>query len=369
MATVATVPALALPNKSLQLVFTADANGNYVKVWCTSAPRGSKLRKELDDKQSERVIVITESDITKRPQFTFDVGGQYVLEIEEFQKGAESYGGRYSGDPDGHRTETRNSKTTTTLAVATLLETELGVAPDKATLQLYVLDDEIVTTTVSANGLLTPCIIRPSSDRARAAADTTTVIVALGNLEGLAANALGDLGDFVTDFIDKFNGHAYDPGYHLGTQDNLNTINVAFRDPGNLPSLQRSLSECSKHFSNHVQNIDPASSTPGPASSDFHQSGGDIVTDWANIPVAPGGATIGACQIQAADIHRCYTAHLANDTVHISPDVDWGLDPLAPLGVLHSAFLAQIAALAPSTPANEHSGKTVLVSSGGFKEP
>jgi hypothetical protein len=369
VATVTTIPALILPNRPVQLAFTATDGGNYVKVWCRSAPRGSKLRNTLDKDQSERVIVISESDITKRPQYTFDVGGSYLLEVEEFQKGAENYGGRYRGDPDGFRTEDRVAVASATLSVCSRLEAEVGVSPDTCTLQLYVSDILIVPTSGTIHGVTTPALLRPTTDKARAAADSADVVEALAGLANQAGSTIaGDLGANISSWITKFNGHIADATFHANA-DTDNTVAAAYRSPQTIKSVARSLAECVKKYTQHIQNIDPAASSPDPGSASYHEDGGDPVTDWVNTLVASGGSTIGACQILFADLHRCLTAHLLNDDVHTSADtLHTPIVLTSALANLHKAFLGEIAALSPTVPDNEHTAKVRLVSGAGFKE-
>jgi hypothetical protein len=372
MATLATVPELALPGKTLQLVFTAEASGNFVKVWCTSAPRGSKLRKQLDDTHAERVLVISESDINKRPEYSFDKGGVYVLQVEEFQKGAAAYGGRYRGDPDGYQTEDRlATPTTSSLWVATLLETELGVAPNTATLQLYVSNDSIVQTTVATHGVASPMIAKTATDKARNAADAAPVQVAIAALDDIAAvTAIGTLSTIVDDWIDNFNNHLQDlaPEVSHYQSDFANLIGVAYRGATTLQALVRTLGECVKRFGNHITNIDPAASNPVPGSGNYHQVSGVILSDWTSALLTSGGASaIGACCIVIADLHRCFEAHRVS-AVHIAPDTTHALADLPAILALHAAFLAELSSLSPTTPDNEHSAKVLLVGSGGFKE-
>lgn len=369
MATVATIPELLLPGKPAQFVFTAESSGNFVKVWCTSAPRGSKLREALDKQQSARVIVISESDITKRPAYTFDVGGAYELQIEEFQKGAEAYGGRYIGDPDGFRTEGRvTTPTTLTLYVATLLEAEMGVSPDTATLQLYVNDLSIVPTSVAVHGVNSPAITKTATAKARSAADAPAVAAAIAELSDLfAVNVLGNFKTNINSWITKFNAHAADATFH-DSPDTNNAIAHSFRNPENLKSITRTLAECAKKFGQHVLNVDPASTTPDPGSAAYHVISGNNVADWAHILLAPNASTIGACLVLFADLHRCLSAHILNTAVHLEADSTHTPIALAELPAAHSAFLAELAALSPTVPANEHTAKVLLVSGASFKE-
>lgn len=371
MATVSTLPAVVLPDKPMQFVFAATAGGNYVKVWCTSAPRGSKLREALDAGQAARVSVIGESDIGQRPQYTFDAGGAYVLEIEEIQKGAESYGGRYRGDPDGFRTEDRVSAEPATVHVASLMEFKLGLQPDTATLQLYVVDDATVATNIATHGFASPAIVNASTDKARAAADTADVLTALAALSGIDVDdLLGDPAAAVTDFIDKFTGHQEDtetitPSHSVTDFDNA--ISEAFAAPSSPKALQQSLARCFKNFNNHITNVDPTDTTPDPGSADYHNPGSVNSPDWANVATAPGGQTMDALLHQFADLHRCFEAHRVSD-VHVLPDTVHALDALPPLGALVSAFLTHTSALSPAVPSNQNSGAVRLVSGAGFKE-
>lgn len=369
MATIETIPALVLPGKQVQLVFGAESGGNFVKVWCTSAPRGSKLRKQLDDTQSQRVIVITESDIAKRPAYTFDVGGAYELQIEEFQKGAEAYGGSYRGDPDGHRTEDRITAASRVVSVCTRVEAEIGVSPDTAAVQLYVKDNLIVPTTVAAHGVLTPSITRPATDKAQAAADSVAVTAALAAIPTDALVALQNWQQQISSWITKFNGHIGDATFHANADAN-NTIGDAFRSPQNLKSIMRTLAECAKKFGQHITNVDAsptATTAPEPGNASYHENGGLTASDWESALLASGGSSMGACLMLFADLHRCLSSHEQNATVHLEADTTHTPISLGAIPALYSAFLDEIAAFSPTTPANEHSAMTVLVSGAGFK--
>src|SRR6188768_1830867 len=96
--------AVAIAAKPLRLTFTAS-DGNFVRVWCTAAPTGSKLRGKLDANKSTRVHVV-DTDSGKSLDYTFDVAGAYQLAATEMTEGAAPYGGGYQGAPDADRSET-----------------------------------------------------------------------------------------------------------------------------------------------------------------------------------------------------------------------------------------------------------------------
>ncbi len=369
MATLATLPELVLPQHQIQFLFTPeDDDGNFIKLWCTSAPQKSKLRAALDGSQSERVLVLPETDITRRPSYTFDVGGIYVLELEEFKKGAEAYGGRYRGDPDGYRTEERKLLTTVTISVATFMESEIGISPDTATLQLYVRDDSIVSTTEAVHGVTTPRITKTSNDKAKTASDSPPVVTSVAALNNVSAlTAVGVLSTQVTDWIDTYNRHIALTPVHV-TPDSVNSVDDSFRDPTTLKALTRSLAECLRKFIQHITDVNPNATDPSPGSAVHHQQGGFLRSDWTDYPIASGGSTIGACQILVADLWRTLDAHQQWLGGHQEVD-SASLTPLAgEIPQLHRAFLSELALLAPTVPNNEHSGKVALVSGAGFKE-
>lgn len=360
--TVATIPDPAIAGRPSKLLLTASA-GNFVRVWCTDAPRGSKLRNELDKTGASRVIVVQGVDSGRPVDFTADKGGAYVFRVEEFNKGAASYGGGYEGDPNGAPEEDMLSVGAPTIYFAAPLVCKLGTGQDTAELLIHVHNETIVATTDQTHGVVSPILRSPASPKARIAADSTTVRTLVAALVGVSAStALGNVENAIDDLRNKLNAHLIESGLH-DNDDTVNEVLAAFLNPSSLESQKRSLAEIRRRLDNHVRNDNPEETPPGTGSGDFHTS-----VDWSGLPLPGSPSDQNGVLVFLADAHRAYEAHRLSETAHTAADTANPANAASPLVALHSAFVAQLAAFAPDTPPNEHPAKATLINGGGFTE-
>jgi len=357
--------AVAVAKKPLRLTFTASA-GNFVRVWCTAAPAGSKLRGKLDENNAARVHAF-DTDSARAIEYTFDVSGAYQFAAAEFIKGAAPYGGGYQDAPNSAPAETSLGETPLTFYVASKLKATLGFGADVADLVLYAANTVIQSTSLAVQGLATPTVQKPKTDKATTAAENAALLTAVAALAGsTAALALGDIGALVTDFIIDFNAHIADAAFHDTADSSANRISSEYRNPTTPDALKQSIAQILKALSAHIRN-DSATTPTGTGSSGWHQINGAGVVDWASLPLFASTGTISEHVRGLADAQRCFESHRVS-SAHLAPDTVHALDPVPKLLTVHSLFLAQLAAISPPAPVTDNSAKTVLVHGAGFEE-
>ncbi len=294
MATLATVPARPISGKKTRAVLTlTEANTNYVRVWCTAAPEGSKLGNKVKalgaTATSPRVQVYEGQGGRNHPWVeTFDKGGLYTLKAQEYTKG-NAWGGGYLNDPRGAPTETKvGSEASLTLIVGERLVHQLGHGPDQATFVVWVWNDTIHETNTS-NGYPenTPGIVNPTSERAATAMGRSEVRTALSAFGGSGGSAIGNLlngGTLLSFFSDelrvKFDAHLVAASRHTAN-DTDNTATAELSSTVSPEGLPQALAILARKMRNHLLNDDGE----GPGSSDYHKVSGVEKMDWLNVPI------------------------------------------------------------------------------------
>lgn len=366
--TLATIPNPALAGRKCQISVTASS-GNFVRVWCTDAPRDSKLRLALDKSGASRTIVFQGVDSGSSVDFLADKGGAYVFLLEEFTKGAAAYGGGYEGDPNAAPAEDLLASNSATLHFASPLVCNLGLGQDTAELLLYVNNNTIVATSNETHGVQSPAIRSPKSPKAKIAADATSVRTAVAALANITVtDALTPtVSETIDDLITNLNAHFVLAGIH-SNNDTHNTVEEAFSNGTSPDGQKKALSELRRRLDNHFRNDNPNATPPGTGSGTYHNSGDTV--DWTNIPLQGSPSDQVSVLALTADAWRSYEAHRVDEdnSLHDNPDNTNAAATLSPLLALHKAFVAQIALLVPVTPPNEHPGKAVLINGAGFKE-
>lgn len=357
-------PTPALGGRDCVLRFTASS-GNFVRVWCTDAPDGSRFRTDLD-KLGTTTLALGAVGVGEAFRFTPDVGGRYVLRLDEIKRGAARYSGGYKGDPNAAPSEDLLGSTEYSLSVATRLTWPLGRAPDTASLLVFVSGADVVSTVADVHGIVSPSVSGARTAAATAAANTSALRTAATALSTMsAATALGDLSATITNWIDQFNAHRTRSSVHA-TSDTANVIKPDYRAPSTPEAFKQSLSAMRTAFMSHLRNDNPTSPTPGVGVGSWHRSGGANLVDWASTPIVNGAGSTIECWLLMADLWRCFESHRIATPAHQSIDSWSALMDLAPLGNIQRLFLAELAALSPTTPANEHSAVTALVNGAGF---
>src|SRR5690242_3647248 len=90
--TLRTIPAYPVPNRVFKVFpeSAGTATGTHVRIWCSAAPVGTKLRKQLDESRSGKVILqdLIRLNAEASPSsfdLTLEKGGGYVLQLDEIQ--------------------------------------------------------------------------------------------------------------------------------------------------------------------------------------------------------------------------------------------------------------------------------------------
>lgn len=375
MTTLASLPQHPIPALQADIVFTlTQANTNFVRVWCATAPTGSKLDTELkkSDATSPRVRVYEGAGGSNQPwQFTPDVGGTYSLFAQEYTKGTAFTGG-YDGDTRANQVETKvGSEASLSLYVGQKLSCQVGTSQDHATLTFYVFNDTIRQTTIATHGVATPSLDAPNSPRAKTAVRTSAVTSAVNALISsptTAENARGtdtQIATLIADIWNKTMGHYVNATVHPHT-DTFNAIGVSFLPNAIAPdSVPLFLNQALKSLKQHYTN-DKDGTGPGSASGvEFHKSG---LSDLVNATLVRN-ANDGNDDLNAlADIVGSYEAHRVDTTVHNSADTTNNISATVPPIIdIMRKFLAAVRASTPGAAAGDSSG-AALLRAWGFKE-
>jgi hypothetical protein len=368
--TVETTPVYPVPGRPFRLRGTRQSGttGTHFRIWCTAAPVGTKLRKQLDETRADRVAfvpLLRISDDAGGPnrfdvEFTLEKGGGYVLRVEEIRVGSGFTGG-YEADPRGAPSEDIVGAGVSTLYIASPLSLQLGCGNDIATLRLFVHHDTVIQTELPVHGDTTPRIeLSPSATpKSRLAAEATSVKTALSALAGIAAATLvGDLSAGLDNLIANAGAHFLKTGSHFIADDD-NAVNDSFAGATTAASRASALQALRKALAQHMRNDDGS----GTGSHGYHTA-----ADWANLPLDAAAATDALTDgIAQADTFRAYEAHRVS-AVHKSADGSNKATALPPLLELHRAFLAELAAASIAAPDTGQSGAALLISQLGFKD-
>jgi hypothetical protein len=367
MATLTVTPSFPAPQRPARLRFDLQQTGaNFVRVWCVSAPTGSKLRADLDTGERERIPFYQGGGgVAREHEFTPEVGGAYLFVAQEYAKGASDYGGGYEGDPNANPSETAlGSETNLTLRVGKRLVQTIGVAPDTATLVLHVWGDRVRSTSVAVHGERTPAIVSPATPKASIAAGATTVQAALASLVGEAAATALDSPSAVTDdLINRFNAHRTQGSIHA-SNDTDNSVRVSLLNPTSPAGVTESANELFRMLRNHMRNA--KDEAPQTGSTVYH--GSPARADLGNLMISSPASDPATTMALIADMHRAYEAHRASTAHHSPADTTNVASALPKLFLVHRHFVDSLRAATPSTPSTEHEAVTVLVHGAGFSE-
>lgn len=378
--TIALTPLHPGVGKPVRVDFTVTGGGNYLRGYFTDAPEGSEQKTLLSQAGSTRVPAFL-SDSNKSWMFLPETGGVYTLLIEQYQKGASSFGGGYEGAPEGFQTETLIASGTVTLAVGQKVTQRIGFGGDTATLTLFVWNDLICASTYDLHGFISPSLAEPKTDRARTAALSPGVLAATAALVGVTATtALGVLKDVFDNLILAFRQHLTQSGIHLNN-DVENTPFDSDLTPDSPGGLKQAMARLLKLLDQHMRNDNnnagpvgiPGWADSGTGSKSYHNNNR---VDWKNALLGlTAGDTLDTF-IALADAHRAYNAHRLDGgatvppvyPLHANPDVTNAPASLPPLLNLHALFLSEIQKQSPTAPPSVNAGVTALVHGAGFEE-
>jgi len=356
-------PTYPIPGRPCLVTFTATS-GNMVRVYATAGPTGSSIQAQLDATDDTR-IRLWSGEIEDTWIFRPDVGGVYVLSAEEYTVGETTHGGGYKDDPDSYPSETLLSTTATSITVANKVTADIGVPPDTATLELYVHGTTIRPTLVGVHGEATPTLTNPTTDKAKTAVASATVVAALAALSGVAAStALGTPSSIIDDLIVKYEAHRASGTFHADA-DVLNWVAASFRVPGSPAGVAKSANELRTKLTRHMTNDEDGA---GFGTIDIHAPGAAARADQAHALIVAGAneqEPLSQC-LMIADIWRAYEAHRIDTTYHDAADTTNGAAVLPELLQVYFRFLEALAAASPTVPATTNSGVVFLAHSGGL---
>jgi hypothetical protein len=375
MPTISTLPVYPIPNRDARVIFTLTESGsNFVRVWVTVAPEGSKLASELKESTQNRFVVYAGDGGETQPwRLNADKGGRYTLVAQEYTKGS-GFGGGYEGDPLGAPTEVKvGTEATLTLEIGQKFTQRIGAGGDIATIVLWVWSDTIRKTTVALHAEDSPRIESDApTPLAKTAMETSSVVAGLADLADVACTtALGTLSTIVSEMVSDINAHI---GLGAGVHDTSDTHNAIPRELAAAPTPQTmiefvndALLKMRRHRLNDHGGDASAGTPPGTGSSAYHEVGGVPRGDLANMPLFQSVGSQEEAYAALADIWRAHEGHRVSLVVHGTADNTYALAALPKLLELHRRFLAVLASLTPSAPPAQSSGAQLLISVAGFQ--
>ncbi len=364
--TLTATPTYPAPGKPCKLTFASGAGGQIVKLFATTAPVGTLLRKEIDDSQLGRKA-IGQCDIAGYILFAPEKPGVYVFAAEEYTGGAFGYGGGYERDPNASPSETFVSTTVLSLSVGSRLTCTMGTGPDLVTLTFWVFGADVRATTLEHHGEVTPTLSNPTSPKAAAAMEVAAVRSAIAAFVGNSATTIvGTPATVIDNLIQKYEAHRVSVVFHANA-DADNSISGAFRDPSTPDGVANSATEFLLKLDRHMRNT--WAGGVGPGSGNYHLPGGVSRADWANIPLVQSAGPLEPLSqvIALADAWRAYEAHRIS-SVHAASDTTNTATALPLLHEAHRLFLVELKKTSPTAGATVNTGVPRFVYSGGMTE-
>jgi hypothetical protein len=348
-----------IPGQKLRVTMTPTGGGNHVKVYATNGPVGSKLQEAIDQAESGRLL-IHECGTSEVWVTDFDRPGIYLLQFDEFIKGASSYGGGYAGAPDSFPSETRIGSSSISMSIGRRMACRVGTSKDSAELALHIWGTYVRATTLSIHGEATPSLAGPSTPRAANAIVVSDVTTALAALAGqLATTIAGSPTTVFNNIAAKFNAHLSHAGH--AHSDGDNSLAASYLSPTSPDRLSESLAKLKELLDRHCRNDSGAGT--GSAASIYHST-----ADWINLPIADPPSDTAGNALALADCWRAYDAHRAQvGGVHSSADGTNFCTALPALLNLHRLIFAELAKETPTAASTEHSGAMTLTTLMGLK--
>lgn len=359
-----------LPGRHLVRVSSNTAGVNFVRLWCTDAPAGSKMRAKIDsapggDRTVARVEIGTASvgsylsfgktgtaDSFEPDGVEFDIGGVYVFRGQEYTKGT-TYGGGYENSPDAFQTETKvgGEQANIKIYIGERLEQRIGNSTHgSATLVIYVWNDTIRETTLASHKVVSPAIINPRGDLAKLAVVDANVKTKLYALIGKTMSDLRtNVATLIAEMIDDISDHMKNVDHTQHTtpdDDNGDFILELPDDPGSPEGYVNAARVLLQRLLLHMA---MQSNDTGVVHSD---------PDWENAAIAdvpsPGRIT-GSFWSAVADVYRAYEAHRQEGSpIHTSATSTNNAlgTALNALLDLHKQFLSVMQPYVPINPAS-----------------
>jgi hypothetical protein len=364
-----TDPIYALPGNTVRITPVVTGAANFVRVWLTDAPVGSLL-KTRQAATGTRINPVSNDpagngfDAGKQIRLSLDKGGVYTFVVQEYTKGATTYGGGYASSPDSFQSETKvGTEQTVQVHIGERVEHKLG-SPARGTgkLVIHVWNDTVRQTLQSIHGLDSPAIEDCSTQLALSAASDATVKSVLASMIDVGIDDVSDgLADLVSAFqsvpTKHFNNNP--GGYHgISDTDNDSELEDMPRAADTADGLIRAAQVVHKRLSLHLSN-------GGDGSRHFHSA-----PDWANRFIAEVPGDSNGAVAALADAWRVYENHRVDAVVHVVADTSNVLLVSSPtnwqLLKLHKAFFAAMNALSPAAAGGTQAG-VVKLSGLGFR--
>jgi hypothetical protein len=361
VATFTTVPVYPAPKKPVAVTIALEQFGaNYVRVWCTAAPPGSKLREAIDGTSDprNRVMAYQGDGGANAPwRATFETGGKYTFAVQEYVKGAASFGGGYQGDPDGAPSETKaGNEYTVSLYIGQRFELPIAAAGDSVTLVFWIWNDTVRATTIQVHGEDTPALQNPNGPRAQAVhelAATTSALSAL--VGGTDATLFGTpstiLGIAAGGIIKEYNDHLSQASVHQAN-DSDNDIPTGLASAASARNFADAVNEVLRKMRQHfINDAVEGGVTAGRDTGGYHDVSGKV-NDNANLPLFTSVGEQDA-YVALADIHRSLTAHFASTAVHDAADATNVLTALPLVLTVASVVFGIWSSVTPTVPSTQ----------------
>ncbi len=361
----------APPGRETQVIFTlTESATNFIRVWVTAAPPGSKLRKELDESTHNRFLVHQGDGGSDTPwRNIFDIGGKYTFVAQEYTRGT-AYGGGYQGSLAGAPSETKvGTESTLSLFIGQRMTSEISTGEDRATVVVWAWDETIRETSLAVHGEESPAIQNdtptPRALAAMESAAVTTALLALRNQS--VATAVGSASSILLDIVSKWNAHVADATSHEDA-DSDNEIPLGLGSGVSPVNLKDSLSEILPLIRQHYLNdAVKGGVTNGRDSGNYHNVG-TKKNDNVNMPLVQAFGGLSDSYWALADLWRSYEAHRVSTSVHDVADSTNSLSALPLLLQVGLQFFTVLASTSPTVPPTQSSGAITLMSGAGFSE-
>lgn len=339
-------------------VYLKGYTGDFVRIWVTAAPDGSRYRRKLDAQTYTARAEVYAGGMIDIWKADLDVGGKYTFTAQEYTQIASSFGGGYQGDPDSWSSETQvGSEVSLSIYVGERLTHRLGT-PDYgyADLVLWVWNDAIRQTTKQVHGETTPAVLNPTTEKAEVAAYSTTLLATVATLVNTTATALITnlstlIGEMRTDIPLHMNnnGGAWHGAVDDQNDTEIETLPATASTPEGYALSARVLAQ---RLAAHMEDSAGTWHTTG---SRYGDLGNALIT-----PIPSGASNMSSVWAAIADVYRAYEAHRSYNG-HSATDSSNPLGTSLPLIVqIHRDFLAAMQPMNPTAPPAANSATTVL---------
>lgn len=368
-----TEPVYALPGDAVKVTPTVTGSAaNFVRIWLTDAPVGSKLKIRQQQLGGVRINPAGNDpdgngfDAGRAIPLPLDKGGKYTFVVQEYTKNATTYGGGYAGSPDAFLSETKiGAEQTLYVYIGERVTHRLGNnARGTGTLLLYIWNNSVRQTTIATHGVLSPAIVDCSSPLALSAASDTAVILSLDAMvDNTATNLISGLATLISGFQvtapKHFNNN---PGVYHNTFDTDNDTELEDmpRTADTPEGVLRAAQVIHRRMSLHIGNGSDGAKR-------YHAR-----PDWYRSLASDPPGDLSSAVATLADAWNVYENHRVDGVVHNvtgapggTPDNDNAITAsVGPLVNLHLNFFSAMRALSPTANGGTQQGAVTLAGVG-----